>query len=269
MSIVPRADSRRILWNSKIGQNPPTVAYDTLDTDAGVLRWLNRVVSPLRAQLKVARLWVLSSFGCTPYARGDPGAHRAYRHHQANALWVDRLYPLTTDGGFWDFTSDMSHGDLAYSSEGLPAHTDTTYFTDPAGLQIFHCLKHEGEGGQSLLVDGFYSASILASLHPTSYSLLSRLKLAAHASGTPGTILRPLMKQPVLRHDEKGELVQVRWNNEDRGIITGWTPDEVKGWYQAARQFESLSKDADAEYWLKLTPGTMVGESVSGGTVAR
>lgn len=33
-------------------------------------------------------------------------------------------------GGFWDFTADLKHGDLAYSDQELRGHTDTTYFTD-------------------------------------------------------------------------------------------------------------------------------------------
>lgn len=32
--------------------------------------------------------------------------------------------------GFWDFTADLKHGDLAYSDVLLQGHTDTTYFTD-------------------------------------------------------------------------------------------------------------------------------------------
>lgn len=168
------------------------------------------------------------------------------------------------DGGFWDFTSNMSHGDLAYSTEGLPAHTDTTYFTDPAGLQIFHMLSHPppGEGGTSLLVDGFYAANLLRELSPTSYATLSRLRIPAHASGTPGTMLRPTISQPVFRHDENGELAQVRWNNEDRGVIgQGWSPEDVRAWYKAAKEYERLLRGEDAEYWVQLSPGTMVGES--------
>ena len=170
---------------------------------------------------------------------------------------------MITDGGFWDFTSNMSHGDLAYSTEGLPAHTDTTYFTDPAGLQIFHLLSHPppGQGGTSLLVDGFYAASLLQELHPTSYSTLSRLRIPAHASGTPGTMLRPLISQPAFRHDEHGDLTQVRWNNEDRGVVgQGWKAEDVRAWYKAAKEYEGLLRSQDAEYWVHLAPGTMVGE---------
>jgi trimethyllysine dioxygenase len=157
----------------------------------------------------------------------------------------------------------MSHGDLAYSTEGLPAHTDTTYFTDPAGLQIFHLLSHPppGTGGTTLLVDAFYTAALLETLHPTLYDVLSRLRIPCHASGTPGTLMRPPLSQPVLQHDENGRLVQVRWNNEDRGVLgQGWQAEDVGAWYRAARIFEELSRAPDAEYWVQLSPGTMVGE---------
>lgn len=32
------------------------------------------------------------------------------------------------DGGFWDFTANLKHGDTAYTNVALKAHTDTTYF---------------------------------------------------------------------------------------------------------------------------------------------
>jgi trimethyllysine dioxygenase len=39
-------------------------------------------------------------------------------------------------GGFWDFTADLKHGDLAYSDKELRGHTDTTYFTDVSKVII-------------------------------------------------------------------------------------------------------------------------------------
>lgn len=156
-------------------------------------------------------------------------------------------------GGFWDFTADMAHGDLAYSNLALPAHTDTTYFTDPAGLQIFHLLSHEGSGGESLLVDGFDAARALTK---ASYDTLARLAVPAHASGSRGQMLRPA-EGPVLRHDSMGRLIQVRWNNEDRGVLgQGWTSEDVEEWYQAALEYEGLLRQA--EFWVQLRPGTVV-----------
>ena len=41
-------------------------------------------------------------------------------------------------GGFYDFTSDLSSKDTAYTSESLEPHTDTTYFTDPIVSSFTH-----------------------------------------------------------------------------------------------------------------------------------
>lgn len=160
----------------------------------------------------------------------------------------------------------MSKGDLAYSNEGLPAHTDTAYFTDPAGLQIFHCLSHPippGSGGETLLVDGFYVAQEIEKHDPTAYATLSRLFVPFHASGNEGTVLRPPISQPILRHDHLGQLQQVRWNNEDRCVLgEGWTPNDIQEWYTAARLFEKVCTSKEAEYWVKLSPGTVVGKNL-------
>lgn len=49
---------------------------------------------------------------------------------------------VTHYGGFYDFIPDLAKADTAYTNLALPAHTDTTYFTEPAGLQAFHLLSH-------------------------------------------------------------------------------------------------------------------------------
>lgn len=204
-----------------------------------------------------------SSLVCPPQQRRLKLSSVACRSSEKRSVCCS-LSLLTSDGGFWDFTADMSKGDLAYSNESLPAHTDTAYFTDPAGLQIFHCLSHPippGSGGETLLVDGFYAAQTLAIQDESAYATLSRLAVPYHASGNAGNLLRPPVSQPVLRHDHMGELQQVRWNNEDRSVLgEGWTPTEVREWYEAARAYQDILTNKDTEYWVKLSPGTVVGE---------
>ncbi len=64
--------------------------------------------------------------------------------------------------------------------------------------------------------------------------------------------------QPVLKHDG-AQLIQVRWNNEDRGVLGQfWRPDEVEAWYDAAKKWDEAVRSADAEYWVQLAPGTLV-----------
>ena len=106
--------------------------------------------------------------------------------------------------------------------------------TDPCGLQLFHLLSHtNGSGGTTLLVDGFYVASILKELHPESYELLSRIPVPAHSAGESTVLYSPSPPSgyPVLGHDPlTGELTQVRWNNDDRSVMNHLQPDLVEKW---------------------------------------
>jgi trimethyllysine dioxygenase len=234
-------------WDASISTNPPSVTYESTSHPSGILSWLDKV--------HTHGFCFVSGVPATPEATEEL-IRRISHIRETHCEPLSPVTLLTQDGGFWDFTSNMSHGDLAYSAEGLPAHTDTTYFTDPAGLQIFHMLSHPppGQGGKSLLVDGFYAVSKLS---PSSYKTLSTLLVPTHASGTKGTMLKPLPR-PVLNH-HNGRLTQVRWNNEDRGVLR-WSREEMREWYVAAREFEGILRSKEVEYWVQLEPGTVVGE---------
>lgn len=140
---------------------------------------------------------------------------------------LERIGPIreTHYGGFYDFIPDMAKADTAYTNIALAAHTDTTYFTDPAGLQAFHLLSHtpspgepDATGGESLLVDGFQAAKVLRESNERYFRLLGRKTLPWHASGNEGVTITPDRLYPVLKLDETGETVLgVRWNADDRG----------------------------------------------------
>jgi trimethyllysine dioxygenase len=168
----------------------------------------------------------------------------------------------TQYGRFWEFTSDLAKGDTAYTPLALGAHTDNTYFTDPCGLQLFHLLSHmDGSGGATLLVDGFYVASILKELHPESYELLRRIPVPAHSAGETTALYSPSPSSgyPVLGHDPfTGEITQVRWNNSDRSVMNHLQPDLVDKWYDAIRAWNECLTSPDSEFWTQLQPGTAV-----------
>lgn len=42
---------------------------------------------------------------------------------------------------------------------------------------MFHCLKHDGTGGRTLLVDGFYAAEIIREQSPENFALLSHVPI--------------------------------------------------------------------------------------------
>lgn len=153
---------------------------------------------------------------------------------------LERIGPIreTHYGGFYDFVPDMAKADTAYTNIALPAHTDNTYFTDPAGLQAFHMLSHtpspdalDGEsasGGESLLVDGFRAAGLLRDKRLEYFKKLCRVPLPWHASGNQGVTVTPDELHPVIQlktlfsKDRKAmranrNILRIRWNNDDRG----------------------------------------------------
>lgn len=148
---------------------------------------------------------------------------------------LERIGPIreTHYGGFYDFVPDMAKADTAYSNIALPAHTDTTYFSDPAGLQAFHMLSHtalpgapegsEPSGGKSLLVDGFRAARVLHREDPEAYRMLVDHPVPWHASGNKGVAIAPDQMHPVITHYARGlpshkpAVLRIRWNNDDRG----------------------------------------------------
>ncbi|SLM38109.1 trimethyllysine dioxygenase [Lasallia pustulata] len=231
------------LWGQEIRDDPPIMAYkDIMDSDAGVKDWTGLI----------RRFGFSYVDGCPP----TPSATQALLERIA-------FIRATHYGSFWDFTSDLSSKDTAYTTLALPAHTDTTYFTDPCGLQMFHLLSHTaGAGGASLLVDGFKAAATLRLEAPAAYDVLSTVRVPAHASGNEGVSIRPVRAFPVLNHDPETErLVQVRWNNDDRGTLCG-DQRRVEEWYLAARKWADVLRRGGSEYWEQLRPGRALSKRI-------
>jgi hypothetical protein len=130
--------------------------------------------------------------------------------------------------------------------------------TDPCGLQLFHLLEHtDGTGGATLLVDGFYIASILHDLHPDAYRLFSTVPIPAHAAGEARILYRAA--HTPLEHDAAGNLRAVRWNNDDRSGLRDVTHEDIPRLYEAMRTWDKLITSQDSEYWVQLSPGTVIG----------
>ncbi|KAK3403525.1 Trimethyllysine dioxygenase [Sordaria brevicollis] len=241
-----RENDQISLWGAEAGSRPPTVSFARVMSTSS-----ERGIADLTAMIKEFGFCFVKD---TPY--DDPDVTRQLLERIA-------FIRVTHYGGFYDFTPDLAMADTAYTNLALPAHTDTTYFTDPAGLQAFHLLEHKpapgtssSEGGESLLVDGFNAARILKSEDPHAYEVLSSVRLPWHASGNEGITISPDKLYPVLELDEDtGELHRVRWNNDDRGVVPfgeKYTPQE---WYEAARKWDEILRRKSSELWVQLEPG--------------
>ncbi|CAL8402041.1 unnamed protein product [Boreogadus saida] len=166
----------------------------------------------------------------------------------------------TLYGRMWSFTSDLSRGDTAYTTQALDRHTDTTYLHEPCGVQVFHCLQHEGTGGRTLLVDGFHAAHAVLEASPESFRALCRVPIRHENLEAEGGHRNHLVGTgPVLSaHPWNRELYMIRYNNYDRAPIDTAPPEEVRRWYAAHRLLTARLRDPGNELWVKLTPGRVV-----------
>ncbi|KAG9672574.1 Trimethyllysine dioxygenase, partial [Aureobasidium melanogenum] len=234
-SVQRRGLVEQVMFDKTIADKPPTVDYKSIMEADGIAEWTRQI-----------NVYGLSFVKDCPI---DP---------EATQKLLEKIGPIreTHYGGFYDFTSNMASKDTAYTSLALEAHTDTTYFSEPAGLQMFHMLSHtDGSGGESLLVDGFAAARQLYAQDKEAYRILSTVGIWAHASGNEDVSIQPYVCVPVLSHDPVlGHLVQVRWNNSDRAAIEA-PSDMIDKWYEAARKFNSILNDPQNQYWTQLEPG--------------
>ncbi|WFD33950.1 trimethyllysine dioxygenase [Malassezia cuniculi] len=237
----------KVLWGSSIESAPPQVEFEgVMHSDEALLQWLNKI----------------DQYGFC-FVTGVPA-----NPTETEAL-VRRIAFIreTHYGSFWDFTSDLAHGDTAYTDIALGGHTDTTYFTDPAGLQLFHLLAHTAGGdhtlqgrdlgGQSLLVDGFFAAKLMHDVYPEHYQMLRSTPISTHSAGDSDTLVKPLMRgYPILQHDPvNDDLVMIRYNNSDRSTLR-LPEDQVEPFYEALRCWHNILTDKQSEYWFRLRPGT-------------
>lgn len=166
----------------------------------------------------------------------------------------------TTYGRTWTFTSDNARGDSAYTQEALDRHTDTTYLHEPCGIQVFHCLKHEGTGGRTLLVDGFYAAEKLRARAPEQFEMLTQIPIKHEYVESKDNHKNHLQGiGPVLEvYPWNKELYMIRYNNYDRSVIDTVPHDQVQRWYVAHRELTKELRRPENDLYIKLLPGTVL-----------
>lgn len=179
--------------------------------------------------------------------------------------------PLRTlYGTVWSTTSagqvdGASVADSAYGSDGLPLHTDMTYFRDPPGLQIFTMVQPAMEGGDSVFADGFAVANQLRSSDPDAFETLSNtVRRYRCLDAETGWHLEA--SGPVIQVRD-GQIVGVRHNDLDRlpdlPPSSASEPEEINAFYEelerAHASWDSLLAQDKYRLIVKLQPGdTMV-----------
>jgi trimethyllysine dioxygenase len=227
-----RAAQRRLWDRAAIGDDFPTVSHaEIMSGDEGLLRWLSMV----------------EKYGFA-LASGVPPSLEDTKELVARIGYVRE----TIFGGMWDFTANLAFKDTAYTSDAIGPHTDGTYSIDSPGYQLFHCLKFDGSGGESTLVDGFKVADQIRRSDPLAFEVLSTVKVPAQYLGD-GVHLRA--EHTVIGLDHNSDFAQIAYNNYDRAPFRLATP-RMSAFYRALKLFNQLINDPANEITMRLAPGT-------------
>jgi trimethyllysine dioxygenase len=224
---------RRRLWDrDALGTRFPSVPHaEIMAGAAGLLRWLALV----------------EEYGFA-LATGVPATIEATKQLVTRIGYVRE----TIFGGMWDFTADMAFKDSAYTSAAIGPHTDGTYSIDSPGFQLFHCLKFEGVGGESTLVDGFKVAASIRERDPAAFAALSSVKVPARYLGD-GVHLSA--EHAIIGLDDNGDFLQIAYNNYDRAPFRLPAP-RMQEFYRALAIFNDSINDPVNEITMRLAPGT-------------
>ncbi|KAJ6627774.1 Trimethyllysine dioxygenase, mitochondrial, partial [Pseudolycoriella hygida] len=173
-------------------------------------------------------------------------------------LAIKRLFNVhkTFFGEMWAFNDNKAHNDNAYTREFLAAHTDNMYFNDAAGVQALHCLTHTGEGGETLLVDGFNVLNDIKTNHDDVFRRLCKTNIESEyiEDGRHHTYMAPIVKLNSLTQQPE----QIRYNAYDRAPMLSIPMSEMTTFYSDMQIFAKKIQSPENEWWFKLHPGTIV-----------
>ena len=229
---ISSGDSKQLWRQGSMLKSLPAVDFEqVLNSDQAVLDWVNKI----------------DKYGFCIINHTAPT-------EEGTIALAERIAPAqrTIFGTYWPLSSKVKlHDDTAYTQDFLSPHTDGCYYYNAAGLQMFNCLEFDGEGGESIVVDGFAIASKMKRQCPDLYAVLCDVIVPGHYK-EKGVHLAA--ERPTFRHDRHGNLEQVTFNNYDRSPFL--LPDQQQAlFYQAYAEFNRHSMDQANWIKIPLRPG--------------
>ena len=232
-----RAERRRApqLWDAGLASHPlPAAEHGVVTRDkAALLGWLRHI-----DRLGFA---LLHGVPTTPGAVCDVVSLFGYVRE-------------TNYGRLFDVVSIEEPHNLAFTAMALGNHTDNPYRDPVPQLQLLHCLEAAGEGGESVVVDGFAVAERLRREAPEAFELLARTKVPFRYVEPGAVDLRHWA--PLIELDAGGELRTIRYNSRSIGPID-LDPDALPDFYAAYRSFGRLLHDPAMTVGFRLRPGDL------------
>jgi gamma-butyrobetaine dioxygenase len=157
----------------------------------------------------------------------------------------------TNYGRLFDVRVEPAPGNLAFTSAAIRPHTDNPYRDPVPTVQLLHCLRAAGEGGDTGLVDGFAAVAALRAADPESFGTLTRTP-APFGYIDKATELRA--SQPLIELSLRGQVRGVRFNNRSMRPLRG-SHAEITAFYAACRRWAELLAEPARQLNLRLAPG--------------
>jgi len=153
-----------------------------------------------------------------------------------------------------------SGNDSSFSGVAIGPHSDGTYFSEPPGLQLLHCIEADPRGGDSQLVDGMAIAQTLQCDHPAAFELLSTIPIRFEFRDEKDWLIAQHRVFSMGNDDGDGDdrFQRLIFNNHDR-LPLHHLPDEIiPDMYQALELLCATISDPARSVFHKLQPGDVL-----------
>ncbi len=157
----------------------------------------------------------------------------------------------TNYGRLFDVRIEPEPGNLAFTSRAIRPHTDNPYRDPVPTVQLLHCLRSAGQGGETGLVDGFAAAAAFRAADAESFDTLARTPFPFGYIDKE-TELRA--SPPLIQLSPRGRVRGVRFNNRSARPLRLPYP-EVARFYAAYRRWAELLARPERRLNLRLAPG--------------
>jgi len=226
-----------VLWGKELEGDIPTFDYQSLHDDAQVfLAWCCAV-----------RDYGLTIIRNAPLVEGEIERFADYVAVVRETIY-DRLHNVRATPG------EYNAYNVASTTLELKPHTDMPNYNNPPGVQMFHFLINESEGGESTAVDGFKVAAQLQQEDPQAYQLLATTPMTFRMHSARGDIIG---SNPLLTLDTQGALKVFRFSNQ-LAQPANMPVDKVDAFYAAYRKLGKLLEAPENKIQFKLGTGDIM-----------
>ncbi|KAK8388022.1 hypothetical protein O3P69_020126 [Scylla paramamosain] len=173
---------------------------------------------------------------------------------------IGRLKP-THYGETFNVHSRVDPNNLAYTGDSLDMHTDLPCLAAKPDIQILHVIKQfTGEGGDTMISDGFTVASKLKKNNPEYFDTLANTLVEFVDVGIDdGVKFHVSWRAPIIDVKVDGSIRTVNWHQMSRNSRFQVSSSEAAAkWYAAGLAFRDLMYDTDNLVKLKLQSGDMI-----------